>query len=97
MAGMSHPILVVYDVGDDDRRQALRAELSLSGQRVQQSTWLLAPGRSDNPARVVARTNPLLDPGDRLRALQPCASCVERLRWWPRRPHPLGWLEAQSV
>lgn len=65
------PVIVLYDVSDDERRDALRALFRLSGRRVQQSAWMLAPGET-TPERIVRGASTLLQPGDRLRAIRPC-------------------------
>lgn len=90
------PVIVLYDVSDDERRDALRALFHLSGQRFQQSAWMLAPGET-TPDRVVRGASTLLEPGDRLRAVRPCGACLARLCWWPATPDPLGWLRPQTV
>lgn len=75
--------LVVYDVGNDRRRSALYAALRRTGTWVQRSTWTVPLKGGLSAQRLVEVLAPLLRPGDRLRAYQPCGRCRERALWVP--------------
>lgn len=92
---VNRAVVVVYDVSDDGCRARVRAWLDGLADHFQCSGWVLPPGQAS--ARVViAELGALVQPGDRIRAHAPCASCARRARWLPsQQPHSLrpvpGW------
>jgi hypothetical protein len=80
---VSGPILVCYDVFDDERRARLRAALTDIADRFQQSGWLVPPGPGPNPDRLATTLGDLLLPADRLLLHSPCRTCARTARSWP--------------
>jgi CRISPR/Cas system-associated endoribonuclease Cas2 len=94
------PLIVVYDVVDDDRRELVRQSLRPVADRFQQSGWHLPADVGLTVERVDAGLAGLLGPADRLGVWQPCPSCWRNTRWLPDgtwRPAPTldgrgGWI-----
>jgi CRISPR/Cas system-associated endoribonuclease Cas2 len=93
---MRTPVIVVYDVCDDDRRDRLRRALRPVADRFQQSGWYLPADVGLTAGRVVTALDGLLGPGDRLGAYQPCPRCARAAQWLPgggwRPPGGQSWL-----
>lgn len=85
---MGRPALIVYDILDDRRRRAVRAVLSLSALRFQQSAWVLPAGLADLGGLWRA-VRALAGDRDRVRLQVPCAACRRGLRVWPPGGLPL--------
>jgi CRISPR/Cas system-associated endoribonuclease Cas2 len=85
---VSDPILVVYDITRDGRRDRIRHVLADAAVRIQQSAWLV-PGltRSTGPATTAQRLMAALiaqaGSGDRINAYAPCPTCARQARWLP--------------
>jgi CRISPR-associated endonuclease Cas2 len=87
---MMRPILIVYDIFDDHRRERIRALLTPLADRIQQSSWLIPAHCHVNPHHLANGLEPALAPPDRLRIYAPCAHCVTAARWLPTgQPHTL--------
>jgi CRISPR-associated endonuclease Cas2 len=83
-------VLVVYDVFDDERRDALRRKLTPLADRVQQSGWLIPAGNRVNVKQLGAALTAGLNPTDRARLYSPCANCASDTIWLPdNQPHRL--------
>ncbi|MDT3440467.1 CRISPR-associated endonuclease Cas2 [Pseudofrankia sp. BMG5.37] len=101
---MNTPIIVVYDVADDERRELVRRSLRPVADRFQQSGWYLPADRGLTAVRVGAGLAGLLSPADRLGVWQPCPACWRAVRWlpagvWrpaPALPGPGGWLITET-
>lgn|GEM_PF-2319794 len=101
---MNTPLIVVYDVLDDERRELVRRSLGPVADRFQQSGWYLPASAELTVGRVGAGLAGLLGPADRLGVWQPCPSCWRSVRWlpagaWhpaPALPGRRGWLIADT-
>jgi len=94
---VSRPIVVVYDVTDDERRALVRNVLRPVALRLQQSTWMIAPQPGLTAAGALSGLSLLLTGDDRLQAVQPCAGCRRHLRSAASEPDPQAWLASQVV
>jgi CRISPR-associated endonuclease Cas2 len=80
---VNRPILVLYDIVDDARRNRIRAVLGDLGDRIQQSGWLIAAGGNVAADSLVAVLAGFAGTGDRIRVYSPCPSCTRDARWLP--------------
>ena len=90
---MNTPVIVVYDVADDHRRDLIRRSLRPVADRFQQSGWYLPADAGLTVERVGAGLAALLSPADRLGVWQPCPACWRTVRWLP----PGAWHPATSL
>ncbi len=87
---MMRPVLVVYDIFDDQRRDRVRVLLAPLADRIQQSGWLIPAHCQVDPNHLADGLATTLTHTDRLRAYAPCADCVTHARWLPaHQPHRL--------
>ncbi len=97
---MNTPLVVVYDVSEDERRERVTRSLRPVADRFQQSGWYVPAGTGLTAGRVGVGIAGLLGRGDRLGVWQPCPSCWRTVRWLPDgawRPAPTltgrgGWV-----
>ncbi|WP_131787810.1 hypothetical protein [Protofrankia symbiont of Coriaria ruscifolia] len=80
---MKGPVIVVYDIADERRRELVRAALRPFADRFQQSGWYVPSVAGFTAARVTAGLSGLTLPGDRVAAYQPCQRCAPDMRWLP--------------
>jgi CRISPR/Cas system-associated endoribonuclease Cas2 len=90
-------VVVVYDIGNDQRRAHIRAALEPVADRFQQSGWLVPAFMGLTAHDIGHQLGTLAQGGDRIRAYAPCPACVRLARWLPvRQPHSLvtvhGWV-----
>ncbi len=81
--GPGGPVLVFYDIADDADRAAVYDVLSSVGTWVQRSTWVLPAVPAGAVGRVVQLLVELVEPGDRILAVQPCPTCRRTVRAVP--------------
>jgi CRISPR-associated endonuclease Cas2 len=87
---MRHPVLIIYDIFNDHRRDHLRVLLAPLADKLQQSAWLIPAHCQVDPARLADGLSAAISPADRLRIYAPCADCVIQARWLPaNQPHRL--------
>lgn len=88
---MTRPLLVVYDITDDRRRQRLRARLAPMAVWIQRSAWVVPPAPGLSARWLLAMLRPLTRSGDRLRIYEVCPACLARARCLPEDTAALDW------
>jgi CRISPR/Cas system-associated endoribonuclease Cas2 len=87
---VKRPLLVVYDVFNDHRRDHLRTLLTPLADRIQQSAWIIPAHCAVDPDHLAAALTPATGPADRVGIHAPCPQCVIDSRWLPAgQPHRL--------
>lgn len=94
---MRRPVVAIYDVVDDQRRERVRAALRPIADHAQQSVWVVGPIPGLTVDRLAEGLRGLLGGGDRLRLYELCAACQRRARWEPATPRPFAWYRTQVV
>lgn len=77
------PTFISFDIGDDHRRDLVRAELRRHGDWLQRSLWLAVPSPPWLPDEIGRRVEAHLAPADRLVIHRPCPACLARTAWRP--------------
>ncbi|KLL10793.1 MULTISPECIES: CRISPR-associated endonuclease Cas2 [Protofrankia] len=80
---MKGPVVVLYDIADEERRALVRTALRPFADRFQQSGWYIPPVAGFTATRVTAGLSSLILPSDRVAAYQPCPRCAQDMRWLP--------------
>ncbi|WP_261553708.1 CRISPR-associated endonuclease Cas2 [Frankia tisae] len=90
---MNTPLVVVYDITEDARRDQVRAALRPFADRFQQSGWYLPAGSGLTANSVHTGLRGMLAEGDRLGVWQLCPECWRSARWLPEH----AWRPAQAL
>ena len=80
---MRRPLIVMFDVSSDGRRNQVRDALRPLGSWYQRSVWVLAPTSTITVGYLAQGLDSLLKPADRLIVLEPCPACLRGALWVP--------------
>ena len=85
---MRRPVLVVFDVAADGRRNQVRGAIQRLGWAYQRSGWILRPSPTVTVDFVFEGLATLTTQTDRLLVVEPCVDCLRQSFWVPEAHAP---------